>query len=439
MYANLLTKGIISCILCLDTEQMFIKVIDLDKIILHCDLNNFYASVECVYNPALAGRPLAVCGKAEERHGIVLAKNNLAKAKGVKTGHTIWQAKKLCPDMITVPPDFKKYIDFSHHVREIFLDYTDLVEPFGIDEAWLDITGNTGFSGNGAAAADSIRNHIKRELGITASVGVSWNKVFAKLGSDLKKPDITTEITKENYRQVVWPLPVGDLLYVGRATSAKLGRYMINTIGSLANTDPVFLRRLLGKPGEMLWRFANGLDNSPVSSWNRKRDVKSIGNSTTTPRDIVTEEDAKAVLYVLADSVAARLREHGLRGNTVQLWIRSADLMGLVRQVTLPRPTWLTSEICLASLELLHQNWRGEMGIRSLGISVSGFNNNTQLCLYDNDRQISRQETLEHTTDDLRRRFGYGSLQRACLLASPALTGFNPKDDHTIHPVSYFS
>ncbi|MBP1763246.1 MAG: polymerase [Firmicutes bacterium] len=262
---------------------------NLARTILHVDLNNFYASVECLYRPELRNFPVAVTGDAEARHGIILAKNQLAKLAGVTTGEAIWQARQKCPRLICLPPDFRKYLRFSRLARTIYADYTDQIEPFGIDEAWLDVTGSIQLFGTGPEIADTIRQRLRSELGITASIGASYNKIFAKLGSDMKKPDATTVITAENFRNIVWPLPAGELLYVGRSTQRKLKSRFINTIGDLAKADPRNLRLLLGVWGETLRQFANGLDTSPVRLSGEESIIKSIGNSTTTPRDLVNE------------------------------------------------------------------------------------------------------------------------------------------------------
>lgn len=261
-----------------------IKAVNVVRTILHVDLNNFYASVECLYRPDLRGQPVAVTGEVEQRHGIVLAKNMPAKAAGVKTGEAIWQARAKCPKLVCLPPDYKKYLRFSRLARAIYADYTDKIESFGIDENWLDVTGSTLVMGSGAEIADEIRRRVRETLGITASAGVSFNKIFAKLGSDYKKPDATTVITPENFRRIVWPLPVGELLYVGRSTERKLHNRVILTIGDLAGRKVHDLQLLLGVWGETLWNFANGRDESPVARIGAETYVKSVGNSTTTPR-----------------------------------------------------------------------------------------------------------------------------------------------------------
>ena len=280
-----------------------------ERIILHSDLNNFYASVECLYHPEYRGKPLAVLGDPEARHGIVLAKNYEAKAFDVKTGDPMWMAQKKCPDIVFVPPHYDLYMKHSKLIREIYSEYTDKVEPYGLDECWLDVSGSTMLFGSGEDIANEIRKRVKFELGVSVSVGVSFNKIFAKLGSDMKKPDATTVIESNRFKEIVWPLPVKELLYVGRATHAKLKRKGIFTIGDLANSNPENLRFWLGKMGVVLWQFANGLDTSPVSNIGAKSLIKTVGNSTTAPRDLVTDEDIKITLMVLSESVSARLRE----------------------------------------------------------------------------------------------------------------------------------
>ena len=305
----------------------------MDRVILHSDMNNFYASVECMLNPALDGKPVAVVGDPGQRHGIVLAKNQRAKQCGVKTGNPLWLARRLCPEIVFVPPHMELYAEYAHAAREIYYAYTSQVEPFGLDECWLDITSSAGLFGDGGAVADEIRARIKRELGISVSIGVSFNKVFAKLGSDLRKPDATTVIGRAQMRETVWPLPVETLLYVGRATHTRLRERGICTIGQLAQADPAELRRSFGKPGLTLWTFANGLDRSPVCEQGEQAAVKSIGNSTTTPRDLSCDEDAGIVYWMLCESVAERMRESGFLCRGVQVHIRDNELASFERQL----------------------------------------------------------------------------------------------------------
>ena len=426
-------------ILKIRTHVWFKAVGFLARTILHIDLNNFYASVECLYRPELRGLPVAVTGDAAARHGIILAKNNVAKGCGVKTGEVIWQARQKCPGLVCLPPDFRKYLRFSRLARAIYEEYTDQVEPFGIDEAWLDVTGSTRLFGDGPAIADAIRRRLREELGVTASVGVSFNKIFAKLGSDMKKPDATTVIAAENFRELVWPLPVGELLYVGRSTRSKLANRAVYTVGDLAGRGVKALRLLLGVWGETLWHFANGLDDSPVRRGGEEGFVRSVGNSTTTPRDLLTDEDVKLIVFVLAESVAARLRRHGLKCRTVVIHVRDAELFTFERQGGLAAPSCVSGDIAARAMALFREHYRWEKPIRSLGVRGADLvtaNGLTQLDLFAAD--AADREALERTVDGLRRRFGPYSVQRCALLQDRRLTGFNPKDDHVIHPISFF-
>ena len=343
----------------------------MERVILHSDLNNFYASAECLDNAALRGKPVAVCGDPALRHGIVLAKSYEAKAFGVATGQAIWEARSRCPGLVVVPPRYDRYLELSHQVRELYLQYTDQVEPFGLDESWLDVGGSAALFGDGKQIADTLRRRVRGELGLTVSVGVSFNKVFAKLGSDYRKPDATTVITRENYRELVWALPVSDLLYVGPATTRKLGRYGVYTIGALARSSPEFLHAVLGKVGVMLWRFANGLDYSGVSPYYAMPPVKSVGNSTTAPRDLVSDDDVKITLYALCESVAARLREQRCLCSTVQLGIRDNTLLRYERQEKLTAPASNSTDLFDAAFRLFCTN-RPSRPVRSLSVRACG-------------------------------------------------------------------
>ena len=412
----------------------------MERIILHSDMNNFYASVECLYHLELRGKPVAVAGDPEARHGIVLAKNYPAKACGVQTGDPLWMARQKCPDIVFTPPHYDRYMQFSTAVREIYSEYTDQVEPYGLDECWLDVTGSIALFGDGRAIADELRRRIRQELGVTASVGVSYNKIFAKLGSDMKKPDATTVITSERFKEIVWPLPVSDLLYVGRATHAKLKRYCIKTIGDLAAADQRFLQRLLGQNGMMLWCFANGLDTSPVSNIGAKSLIHSIGNSTTAPRDLVTDEDIKITLYVLCESVSARMREYDFVCDTVQLGVRDNELQSYERQGKLPYPNRTAKALFEKAFELYKRNHLSGKPVRSLSVRACRLSvrENEQLSLMPDVAAIQKQEELESAVDALRNRFGHFSVQRGLLLTDLQLSSLNPKDDHVIHPESFF-
>ena len=411
------------------------------RTILHIDMNNFYASVECLYRPEIRHLPVAVAGDPLNRHGIILAKNMIAKKLGVKTGEAIWQAKLKAPNLVTVPPDFRKYMKFSRLARQILYDYTDQIEPFGIDENWIDVTGSKLLCGDGSEIANSIRLRIKEELGITASIGVSFNKIFAKLGSDMKKPDAITVIPYDKFRDIIGDLPVSELLYVGKSTQRKLNSRAIMTIGDLANYPVDLLVSMLGKWGEILSLFANGKDTAPVRKLNEASAVKSIGNGTTCPRDLVNNQDVMLVFTVLSESVAARLRDYGLKCTGVQVYLRDNELRSMTRQKKLKKPSYLSTDILQAGMELLVANYHWERPLRSIGIRAIDLvteNSYMELSLFDDNDKIIHQENLAHTIDSLRSRFGHDAILRASCLLDSSLTGFNPKEDHTIHPVSYF-
>jgi len=413
----------------------------MNRIILHCDLNGFYANVECFSNPDIRDKPVIVGGDVELRHGIVLAKNDIAKKFGIITGEAVWQAKQKCPYLISVKPDYEKYMRFSRFAREIYDRYTDNVESFGIDEVWADMTGSTGLFGSGKTIADEIRATIKKELGITASIGVSFNKIFAKLGSDMKKPDATTIISQDNYKDVVWRLPISDLLYVGSSTKKKLFRFGIETIGQLANANLELLVSQLGKWGVVLHQFANGQDRQPVKSSGEEAFIKSIGNSSTLYRDITCIEDVKRVFFMLSESVAARLREHSLKAKTIQIYVRDNLLQSCERQARLNYPSFLTSEIAEKALDIYMRKYNYIRPIRSLGVRACNLvtkDSSYQLDLFTDHAQRERLETFEETVDDLRRRFGYHIIQRGILYEDNKLTSINPRDDHVIHPLNFF-
>ncbi|MBQ8110009.1 MAG: DNA polymerase IV [Clostridia bacterium] len=385
------------------------------RTILHSDLNNFYASVECVYDPSLRHRPMAVCGDPEARHGIVLAKNMLAKQAGVKTAEAIWQARQKCPDLVVVAPNHHRYLRFSRMIRQIYAEYTHKIEPFGMDEAWLDVSDHPM---GGEAIANELRLRARQELGLTLSVGVSFNKVFAKLGSDMKKPDATTVISADNYRERVWPLPVGALLYVGPATRRKLAARNLRTIGDVARCAPETLRTALGKSGDMLWCYANGMDRSPVMELGESMPVKSVGNSMTTPEDMRSDPEARAVLLALSENVADRLRAKGLRGREVCLWVRDCELRSFTTQCRLRESTALASEIGRSAIQLFRCHYRWEKPIRSLGVSVSMLeseDSDVQLSIFGEADRVRRYE-LEGTLGEIRRRFGSTAIQRASIL-----------------------
>ena len=413
----------------------------MNRVILHSDMNNCYASIELLHHPELRGRPLAVGGDSEARHGIVLAKDMIAKKAGVKTGMALWQARQVCPNIVFVPPRMDIYLRFSRLAHQIYADYTDCQEAFGIDESWLDVTHSASCKGDGLMIAQEISRRMKEELGVTVSIGVSWNKIFAKFGSDYKKPDAITVISPENYQEIVWRQPVEDLLYVGRATKRKLNGYGIMTIRQLAETDPELLHRWLGKMGYVLSMFANGQDQTPVNHEAYDVPIKSIGNSTTTPRDLVNEEDVKIVAYILAESVSARLRENNFKCTVVEISVRDNELYSFTRQQKIKSPTDITGEIAKAAMKLFHENYSWNKPIRSVGVRACNLVNAAcpvQLDLFTDERRREKEHKLDLAVDVIRRRFGFDSIQRGLMYQDRLLSKVNAKEDHTVHPHGYF-
>lgn len=410
--------------------------------ILHCDCNCFYASVEMQENPQLRGKRIAVCGSKEDRHGIVLTASYPAKNMGVKTGMTIWQAQQCCRDLIIVPPHYTEYMRYSGYVREILQDYSDQIEGFGLDESWVDVSGSTGLFGSPMTIAQEISTRVKKELGITVSIGVSNNKVTAKLGSDYKKPDAITRIEPDNYKEIVYPLPVQDLLYVGPATQRKLNSYGIRTIGQLAETNPNTLQGWFGKVGYSLSAFARGLDASPVARQDHTATIKSVGNSGTTPRDLVTDQDVWLMLMVMSESVAMRMRELGMKCTVVELSVRDCDLSGYTRQCKIDTPTNGGLEIARTAFDLFKRTYRWGKPLRGVGVrgaSLVPQDCPIQLGFFSGEEKRARMERIDNVVDTLRRRYGYTAVQRAVLYTDRGLGTINPKDDHTVHPVGFFN
>lgn len=389
-----------------------------NRVILHCDLNNFYASVESLFNPRLKTVPCAVCGSYEDRSGIVLAKNDLAKKKGVQTAEVIWKAQQKCPELVIVEPHFDRYERFSKLVYSVYLEYTDLVEAFGLDECWLDVTASQRLFGSGYEIADKIRNEIKERFGLTVSIGVSFNKVFAKLGSDMKKPDAITEITKENFKQKVWGLPASDMLWVGRATKEMLSRFYLKTIGDVATSDRDFLVRRFGKNGNALWRNANGLDFEPVMQVEYKRQIKSVGNSQTLRRDLTNNHEVWYVMLSLSEQVAKRLRDNSLCATGVAISVKTEDLEYREYQIQLNYPINTALTLAQTGFELFERHFKWHKNVRSVGIrgiNLVSDDTDVQCSMFRDDRKIEKEEILAQTTDKLRSRFGFDIVKRAVL------------------------
>ena len=402
----------------------------MDRTILHCDCNGFYASVECILSPELKNVPMAVCGNPENRRGIILAKNELARKYKIQTAETVWQAKKKCPDLVLVPPHHDEYKKYSKIVNKIYQRYTEKVEPFGIDESWLDVTDSIHLFGDGKQIADTLRKVVRNETGLTISVGVSFNKVLAKLGSDYKKPDATTVINRENFKSIVHPLPVSSLLYVGKKARKILNKLNIYTIGDLANSDKDLIISRLGKSGKMIHEYANGIDDSPVKSIYEAEPIKSVGNGMTFKRNLRGLSDITISVNTLSDTVATRLRKYGLKCSTVQISIKDPDFKTISRQKPLPSPTYLAKEIAQQALELIKGSWKLNAPIRALTITgtnlVPVHEEIEQISLFsDCNNERKRQEQLETAIDKIREKYGsnaisFGSVINNCLgIAEP--------------------
>ncbi len=394
--------------------------------ILHVDANSFFASAEMAVEPSLRGKAVAVCGSVEMRHGIVLAKSIPAASCGVKTGMTVGEAKKLCPELITVPPHFDLYMDFSDKLRAIFADFSDAVEPFGSDECWLDVSPAIKKYEDALLAADMIRERVKAELSLTVSVGVSFNKVFAKLGSDMKKPDACTVITEDNFKERVFPLPASDLLGVGRSTARQLLRYGIRSIGDIATSDVAFLRKALGKCGEQLWQYANGLDCSPVVPIGSEPPAKSVGHGLTAPYDLTKNEEVWTLLLGLSQDVGTRLRRYGLRCRGVCVSLRDRNLYVKQHRRGLDVATDNSGEIAKAAFAAFLETGGIDVPLRSVSVTAISVEESSlalQGDLFTDFSRIERTEKLDRAVDVIRKRFGKNSIRPARLFGTEALFG----------------
>lgn len=384
----------------------------MDRVILHCDCNAFYASVETVLDPSLKAGPMAVCGDPESRHGIILAKNEAAKAFDIRTAETVWQAKRKCPQLRLVAPHREEYLRFSRAANEIYQQYTDLVDPFGIDESFLDVTGSCHLFGTGPQIADELRRRMREELGLTISVGVSWNRAFAKLGSDYRKPDATTVISRENYQDIVWPLSVSALLYVGRGAGEKLRRLGITTIGELAACDRAALRAQMGRLGELISVYARGEDKEPVHSFYEQQPVKSVGKGCTFAHDLIHPEEVRWQVTALCDHIGQRLRRKQMKFQTVQVTLRDPEFHNISRQETLEVATDSTRILTERAMGLIFKHWKAGRPLRMITVTAAGLTSRETVCeqmsLFDTEAAARRrrQETIDYTMDTLRGRFG---------------------------------
>ncbi len=396
-----------------------------EKTILHCDANNFYASVECAKNPALKGYPIAVCGDPEKRHGIILAKSTEAKRCGVTTGEAIWQAKAKCKDLLLIPPDYSAYVKYSNALFALYNSYTDRVESFGLDECWLDVTGSKRLFGDGLTIADALRAKVRTELGITISVGVSFSKIFAKLGSDYKKPDATTVISRNNYKQIAWSLPVSDMMMVGSKTADTLAKGGIRTIGDLAVTDIRLLKEKFGIVGEKLYAYANGENDSDVAEAIHKTIPESIGNGSTSAKDMFNDTEAKTLIVALSELVATRLRSYRLKANGVHLTIKDNTLNSIGKQLNTRVPIGSATELIRYGTLLLKELWDEKKGLPLRSITITAINlisdeEGYQPDLLQNDGE--KQEKVEKSVDEIRSKYGYNSIKRGSLLRNTFVT-----------------
>ena len=392
------------------------------RVILHCDCNSFFASVETALNPAYKNVPMAVCGSQEARHGIVLAKNELAKKYNIKTAETVFSAKKKCPELVIAEPHYDKYSEYSKLVNDIYRRYTDMIEPFGIDESWLDVTASRKFFGTGYEIAEKIRRTVKEELGITVSIGVSFNKVFAKLGSDYKKPDAITVIDENNFKDIAYPLPVSSLLFVGRKTEEALTRMNIKTIGDLAYASPTMLEARLGKAGELISKYARGLDDSPVFSG--YEEAKSVGNGFTFKHDLVSREECRVGIDYLAEEIGRRLRRIGMKCTTVSLSVKDGYLRTVQRQRPHDPPTDVARDIAALAYEILDDFWNEDKPVRQLTVTaqnlVSADSVSEQINFFDDGgkKQREKDKKREETIEKIRQKYGSTSILSGAVMGS---------------------
>ena len=405
-----------------------------DRLILHSDLNNFYASVECALNPELRDVPLAVAGNPERRHGVVLAKNAIAKKAGVKTGDVIWEAEAKCPGLKIVPPHFDLYTRYSNRIFELYTRFTSQVEPFGPDECWLDCTGSTRLFGDGEEIAKRILAEVKKETFLTVSVGVSFSKPLAKLCSDAAEPDGYFTATRDDYREKLWKRDVGDLMMVGRKTVPTLNRLNIHTIGDLALADEKLLSSVLGVNGVKLKHAALGDDGEPVREYDKRRKTESVGHGMTAVKDLLDPEDVRAVICYLSEKIAARMIKYGVKGSGVHVDLRSFELIHASKQMKLSRPTLSSADIADAAFTMAMSLQREHaVPLRTISVSVfdlSPSDSAVQLSMFD-ENQVKR-ESLEKAIDGIKRKYGRDTIKRANLIARDFI--YDKDDDEDFLP-----
>lgn len=412
----------------------------MERIILHADLNCFYASVEMLYHPEYRSVPLVVCGDIEERHGIILTKNKHAKLKGIKTGEAIWQARKKCPNLVVLKARFKEYIRYSQMVKAIFHRFSSQVESFGIDEAWIDVS-HLAKHKSPEQIAHTLKETVLFETGLSLSIGIANNKVYAKLASDMATENSYYALYDRDRNRLVYPLDVSKLLYVGRSTTQKLKLLNVTTIQHLAEFNPAILSKYLGKMAYTLITMAQGYDTKSVDYYHEVLPFKSVGNSTTTNRDLLNLTDVKIIFTVLAESISARLKEANLYGQVISISVKTNDLNGHQAQMQLKQSSNLAKDFIDYALKLFKLNFNLNLPIRALGISISHLTAHKicdQFSLFDDPEEHLKEEAIEKAMSDIRRRFGYYTVSKALIAADKKLAHFNPQEDHVIHPVGYF-
>ena len=388
------------------------------RVILHSDMNACYASIEAKLNPDLKGIPMAVAGNPANRHGIILAKSEKAKKMGVKTGEPIWQAMSKCPDLTIVPPHYEEYLRHSKMARALYYEYTNQVEPFGLDECYLDVTGSVHLFGSGEEIAEEIRKRMKEEIGISVSVGVSFCKIFAKLGSDMKKPDATTVISEENFREKVWPLPVRDMVGIGAATERKLNKIGIFTLGDISQAPVNIMKNLLGVNGVYLWQYCNGMDIRPVIDRDHKEAIKSIGNSSTTRRDLNNDEEVLNVLQELSFSVSRRLREAELEAMGVEVFVRNSELQSFNFSKKINMASQSSIILVREAMELFKEKYRWAFPVRAVGIraiNLRGQGGGSQMDVFLNHEKFQKSEDVDTALYKIRKKYGKNSITFAAL------------------------
>lgn len=388
------------------------------RTILHSDMNSCYASIEAKLNPKLKNKAMAVCGDPKNRHGIILAKSQEAKIMGIKTGGAIWQAKIKCPNLILVPPHYEKYLEFSRKARKIYYSYTNRVEPFGLDECWLDVSESLKLFGSGEEIANEIRQRMRNELGITVSVGVSFNKVFAKLGSDLKKPDATSVIKRENFKKIVWPLDISSIIGIGKSTKRKLNGIGIYTLGELAKSDVKTVKGILGINGLYLWQYANGFDDRPVKDYSYKEVIKTIGNSSTLVEDLYTNEEVYNIFQILSLNVSKRLREANLSSMEIKIFIRDNNLFSYEFQAPINNPTQSSIILAEKAIDLFNKKYKWNFPIRALGLRALNLVDDkipTQTDIFSDYKEIVKKENLDKAIYNIRKKYNKDILTFASL------------------------